>query len=65
MLTSNPDNTLTLQWPYVPGVVYRVEAATALSGWQTIQTFPGTGSWTFTPVPGEPRRFYRVQAALQ
>lgn len=63
VLTTNPDRTMTLQWPSVPGVAYRVETATTLSGWQIVQTFAGTGSWTFTPEPGQPLRFYRVKAS--
>ena len=62
-LTAGANGSMTLTWPSVPGVIYRVESATVLGGWTTVQTFTGTGSWTFTPLPGEPRRFYRVTAA--
>ena len=56
---------MTLTWPSIQGVVYRVESSTPLSGWQVLQSFNGTGSYTFTPAPGEERRFYRVSATGQ
>jgi hypothetical protein len=64
-LTANPGGNMTLTWPSVPGVIYRVQSCTPLTGWVTVQTLTGTGSWSFTPTPGEPRRFYRVSAATQ
>jgi hypothetical protein len=62
-ITANPGGGLTLTWPSVPGVVYRVESSTPLSGWTTIQTLTGTGTWTFTPTPGVLRNFYRIVAS--
>jgi hypothetical protein len=53
-----------LTWPSVPGVIYRVETALSLGQWQTVQTLSGLGSWTFTPVANEPRRYYRISASL-
>ena len=64
-LTANPGGDMTLTWPSVAGVIYRVQSCTPLTGWVTVQTLTGTGSWSFTPTPGEPRRFYRVSAATQ
>ena len=64
-LTASQDGTMTLTWPSIQGVVYRVESSTPLSGWQVLQSFNGTGSYTFTPAPGEERRFYRVSATGQ
>ena len=56
---------MTLSWPSIPSVTYRVESCTPLSGWEVIQSFNGSGVFSFTPVPGEPRRFYRVAAVAQ
>ena len=65
ILSINAGGTLTLTWPSIPSVIYRVESSTGLSGWQVVQTFTGVGSWTFAPTPGEPKSFYRVTAAAQ
>ncbi len=54
---------LTLSWPSIPGVTYRVESSAGLSGWQVVQTLVGAGTWSFTPAAGEGARFYRVTAA--
>ena len=61
-LASTAGGGMTLTWPSIPGVVYQVETSTALGAWVTVQTFTGTGSWSFTPTPGEPLRFYRIAA---
>jgi Lamin Tail Domain/CotH kinase protein len=64
-LQANPGGSMTLTWPSISGVTYRVESCTPLAGWQLVQAFLGSGSFTFTPTPGEPRRFYRVSAVVQ
>ena len=63
-LTPGSNGEMTLTWPSVPGVIYQVETALSLNQWQTVQTLSGLGSWTFTPVANEPRRYYRVSASL-
>jgi len=63
-LTPGSNGTMTLTWPSVPGVIYKVETALSLGQWQIVQTLSGVGSWTFIPAAGEPRRYYRISASL-
>lgn len=61
--TLEPDGSLTLTWPTVNGVTYRLEIADQASGpWQPLSTFTGTGSpVTGTDNPGaRTERFYRI-----
>jgi hypothetical protein len=53
---------VTVTWPFVAGVTYRVETSTDLASWSTAATVVGTGSWTDTATAGVPRRWYRVAA---
>ncbi|MDB6071871.1 MAG: hypothetical protein JWL81_3042, partial [Verrucomicrobiales bacterium] len=61
-LAAGGAGNMTLTWPSIAGVTYQVQSCTPLSGWVTVQTLVGAGTWTFTPTPGEVRRFYRVVA---
>ena len=53
---------VTLSWPSAPGIRYTVQTATGLQVWTDVQTVTGVGSFTYTPEPGEARRYYRVVA---
>jgi len=55
---------VTLAWPSVAGVAYRVENSDNLASWVALQTVTGVGTWSYTPDPGQMRRYYRVVAYL-
>lgn len=55
---------VTLAWPSVAGVAYRVENSDNLASWTALQTVTGVGTWSYTPEPGQMRRYYRVVAYL-
>ncbi len=61
-LVGQAGGAMTLSWPSIAGVTYRVESSTGLSGWQVVETVVGAGTWTFSPAVGEAARFYRVVA---
>lgn len=61
--TLNPEGTVTLTWPTLNGVTYRLEVADQADGrWQTLSTVTGTGARaTTTDNPGaRTERFYRL-----
>ena len=62
--TRNAGGDVTLNWPSVPGVDYRVEKSDDLITWVTLVTVNGTGTYTDTSAPSETKRFYRVAAVL-
>jgi hypothetical protein len=57
---------IELSWPSTDGVTYRLDEGDALTDWQPLGTFPGTGSTIVVPLSpfaDHPnRRFYRVVA---
>jgi hypothetical protein len=53
---------VTLTWPSAAGIRYTVQTATVLTAWTDLQTVTGAGTFTYTPEPGEGRRYYRVVA---
>ena len=55
---------VTLSWPSVAGVAYRVENSDNLASWVALQTVTGVGTWSYTPEPGTARRYYRVVAFM-
>ena len=55
---------VTITWPSVNGVDYRIEKSDDLITWVTLATINGTGSYIDTTAPAETKRFYRVAGVL-
>ncbi|MDG2124122.1 MAG: thrombospondin type 3 repeat-containing protein, partial [Verrucomicrobiales bacterium] len=61
-----PSSEVTLTWTSVPGKTYTIQVATALGGWNTLNTGPYTASAATTTATvdiiraGQPEKQYRV-----
>lgn len=61
--TNAVNHNVTITWPSVAGVNYRVEVSPDLIAWNTLTTVTGLGTYTDTTVPATRRRYYRISAS--
>ncbi len=62
--TRNETGEVTLTWPSLAGVQYRVQTSPDLITWTTLTTVTGVGTYVDTAAGAETSRFYRIAAVL-